>query len=958
MQEPFRSEVQRPASDWENRSSFNDRRFDRRPQPVSDTRDRPSNDSYRSSPRQITFGRDESSAEYSFSMGRRDGGRQQGPDPIADNHANPQQTRLSPFDKLGKSFDRGNDWSRDSLWEQRGRASQPSQELRESSHIHSDQLDQQSGARPQTGFRNLDKDRRSGLFRKVQYRLDEGQTSLNQRFGSPQVDRQVKESPRGHFQSFLPRHSESNNTPQEWRPMERKAAEQESTTREDRKPVNFGEVVIKEQIMQTTNIDDVVKGYFRDRGKRQSRYADEDDAEAQETKKKEVNKRYAQRNRYNDHDDDTYEDRQRKISVRKQSRAQAPTKQQIYLPEFVSVETLAQMTKMRVEEFTRKLVDLGFEEPRNDHILDLETSTLIATELGFEPVVAEAKIEDLTAGPPPEDKYAHPARPPIVTIMGHVDHGKTTILDWLRKSSVVETEHGGITQHIGAFSVTMPDSQRQITFLDTPGHAAFLDMRRRGANVTDIVVLVVAADDSVKPQTREAIKHAKEAGVKIIVAVNKIDKPDADLSRVKQDLAREEVEIEEYGGEIQVMPVSGKTGAGMHELEEAILAEADQLELRAEIDGQVEGWIIEANKTLAGRVATVLVRRGTLRTGDFIVAGTTWGRVRTLHNDAGQPVEEAGPGKPVRVDGWRGDDPMAGLEVLQAVDEDHAKKVLELRVGAAETAKTTVEVAEINKMRAEEAADRARVIEERRIKALEANMAGGKFRRRRAQRENTGWVERTASDGPLKIHFVVKADVAGSVEAVVNAIAAIGNQDVAANVIRSGVGPVSEFDIEQLSATDETGYVISFNQKVDGAMHQLATRHGLTILDHNIIYKVTDDVKEKLTDELPPLITQRVVGEAEIGQIFEIDTRRGKLKIAGSRVTNGVVARDKKIRVLRSGREVYTGSLESLKNVKKDVSEMRKGSECGLGFQDWAEFEIGDQIQAYEETEERRTLYL
>lgn len=639
----------------------------------------------------------------------------------------------------------------------------------------------------------------------------------------------------------------------------------------------------------------------------------------------------------------------------------------IQLPEFISVENLATALRLRIEDFISRMQEMGFEKPRHDHVLDAETSGLIASEFNFEPIYGQ-EVEDLVPRPMPKDVSSLPQRPPIVTIMGHVDHGKTTILDWLRKSSVVESEHGGITQHIGAFSVNMPGG-KQITFLDTPGHAAFLDMRRRGANVTDIVVLVVAADDSVKPQTLEAIKHATDAKVPIIAAINKVDKEDSNIDRVKQDLARYGVTVEDYGGEVQAIPVSGKFGKGMAELEEAIVTLSELLDHRAEVDGPVEGWIIESKVTLAGRVATVLVRRGTLRAGDIIVAGTTWARVRTLRNDAGVLVDSAPPGTPVQIDGWRADDPIAGWQVLQAEDEDHAKEVVELRQEREEYTKLAGDTSAINATRSEEAEARAKQL------AWEAEQEWASRRAARRPKDNAGWVEGKTSGGPKKVHFVVKADVSGSVEALVNSVSAIGNNEVAANVIRSGVGVVNESDVNHLASSGEVGYLISFNQPVDASASRLAEAAGLEILDHNIIYKVTDVVKEKLIAELPPAITQKVVGEAEIGKVFEISVKKAKVKVAGCKISNGVIRRDKKIRVLRGSQVVYDGkwlehilnhaqtntspllgTLNSLKNQKKDVTEMRKGSECGMGFENWGDFREGDQVQCYEEQNTPRTL--
>ncbi len=593
--------------------------------------------------------------------------------------------------------------------------------------------------------------------------------------------------------------------------------------------------------------------------------------------------------------------RRKKKRTKKEKPAQR-LRPQVELPEYISVQNLAVALNVRPHLFLQKLEEEGYEGARQDHILDAPTSAMFAELYGFEPIITEEMADqDLVPRPAAEDQSVLPPRPPIVTIMGHVDHGKTTILDWLRKSSVVLSEHGGITQHIGAFSVTMPVTKKKITFLDTPGHAAFLDMRKRGAIVTDIVVLVVAADDGVKPQTKEAIKHAADANVQIIVAINKIDKEDAYVEKVWQDLAREGINVEDYGGDTQAIPISGRTGQGMDALEEAIVTLADISDFRAEIDGPAEGWVIESKVTSAGRVATVLVRRGTLRTGDFIVAGSTWARVRTLRNDAGQLVSEAPPGTPVQVDGWRGEDPTAGLEVLQAKNEQHAKDVVDLRIEKSQSVRAATDTVAINKSKADEAEAYAKV------RAWREEQGFGGKKLRRAPRATIGWQENAAQSGTKEVAFVVKADVAGSAEAIAAAVSAIGNHEVAADVIRSETGHVSESDIKLLAATGEIGYVISFNQPVDATMYRLAEAAGVRILDHNIIYKVTDDVKEKLSDELPPLITQRVLGEAEIGKIFDITIKRNKMKVAGCKITNGTISRSQKVRVLRGQQVIYTG---------------------------------------------------
>ncbi|KAL7275849.1 translation initiation factor IF-2 [Rhizina undulata] len=601
----------------------------------------------------------------------------------------------------------------------------------------------------------------------------------------------------------------------------------------------------------------------------------------------------------------------------------------LLLPEYISVANLARAVKVKLEDFTNQLLEMGFEGVSHDHILNAETAGLIAMEYNYEPIVDKSESVDLLPRPVPEDKSILPPRPPVVTIMGHVDHGKTTLLDWLRKSSIVDQEHGGITQHIGAFSVTLASGQN-ITFLDTPGHEAFLSMRERGANVTDIVILVVAADDSVKPQTIEAIKHAKAAKVPIIVAVNKIDKDEADVERVKGDLARYGVEVEDYGGDTQAIPVSGKTGQGMDDLEEATVLLSEILDMRAEPDGPCEGWVLEAMTKKRGRVATVLVKRGTLRHGDIIVAGQTWAKVRTLVNEHGVEVDFAAPGTPVEVDGWR-DQPEAGDLALQAETEDRAKDVVAYRQEKAERLRQAADMEAINEQRKllrekEEAHDairqKASALGEDPEHAVLAN-------------------ERSVQNAKPKfseINFVIKADVSGSAEAVVNAISSLGNAEIRAKVIKSSFGPVTEFDIDHAAAAEGSARKVS-------------------ILTHNIIYHLVEDVKAKLSEKLEPIIKPRVTGEAEIAKIYDIKIR-GKLTkpIAGCRVKTGSVTRNAKIRVLRNNETIYQGSLTSLRNVKTDVQELKKGAECGMGFKEWDAFVVGDLVQCYEETMVPRSL--
>ncbi|OOQ82388.1 Translation initiation factor IF-2, mitochondrial [Penicillium brasilianum] len=624
------------------------------------------------------------------------------------------------------------------------------------------------------------------------------------------------------------------------------------------------------------------------------------------------------------------EDRNRRREDRKRQKKakEEVTAIPLHLPEFISVSNLADVIGVRQAEFVARMEDMGFEDVTYNHVLDAETAGLVAAEFNYE-AIFDTGSEDIEAAPVPVDTSDLPPRPPVVTIMGHVDHGKTTILDWLRKSSVAATEHGGITQHIGAFSVAMP-SGKTITFLDTPGHSAFLEMRKRGADVTDIVVLVVAADDSVKPQTIEAIKHATQAKVPIIVAISKIDKEGRNPERVKQDLSIHGVHVEDYGGDVQAIGVSGKTGEGMIELEEAIGVLSEMQDHRADTTCNAEGWVIEATTKSYGRVASALIRRGTLRPGDVIVAGQTWARVRTLRNEAGLSIDEATPGMPVEIDGWR-DQPVAGTEILQAPTEQKAKDVVAYRQDRADTQKLGEDMVAINEARRE------------------------LHEKRRQEDQDSEEATPVESSGPKAINFILKADVDGSAEAVLNSIAAVGNNEVYANVLRSGVGPVTEFDIEH--AASAKGKIISFNMLIDPNMARLAEQESVDIMDHNIIYKLIDDVKDVLSEHLAPTVTQRVTGEAEVGQVFEITVKgRDKTSIAGCRVRNGLINKTKKVRVIRGNETVYDGTMTSLKNVKKDVTEMRKDTECGIAFEGWTDFAVGDHIQCYEEIFEKRHL--
>lgn len=582
----------------------------------------------------------------------------------------------------------------------------------------------------------------------------------------------------------------------------------------------------------------------------------------------------------------------------------------IHLPEFISVSNLAQTLGVRYEDFTEKMEELGFSNTSHDHVLTSENASLIAMEYQFDPIIGETEEmeqdeRDLRARPEPDDKEFLPTRPPVVAIMGHVDHGKTTILDFLRKSSVAATEHGGITQHIGAFSVGL-SSGKTITFLDTPGHAAFLEMRKRGATVTDIIVLVVAADDSVKPQTIEAIKHAKAANVPIIVAINKIDKEEANIERVKQDLARHEVEIEDFGGDTQVVCVSGKTGEGIDQLEDAAVTLSEILDHRAETDGPVEGWVLEATTKKAGRVATVLVKRGTLSPGNIIVAGKTWTRVRSLRNEAGVMIKSAGPGTPIEVDGWK-DQPKAGDEVLQAPNEQKASDVVSYREELDERTKMAEDMEAINESRRLETEKRE--LEREALKLAASSSAQDDDVAAAAAPKAHRDTEVTL--GHQTVPFIVKADVSGSVEAVNAYLLQMSNPLCSPTLLRSGVGPVGEFDVEHAAAAG--GHIISFNLPASPETAGMAESKGVKVLEQNVIYRIVEQVRTVLEEKLPPVKTQRVLGEAEVAVAFEIGLGgRRKMRIAGCKVRNGVMGRGSRVRILRGGEKVYDGESSSV----------------------------------------------
>jgi translation initiation factor IF-2 len=589
----------------------------------------------------------------------------------------------------------------------------------------------------------------------------------------------------------------------------------------------------------------------------------------------------------------------------------APQKvvREVVIPEIITIQELANRMAERAVDVIKILMKQGMMVKITD-VIDSDTAQLIAEELGHTVKrVAESDVEEGLVG---EDDAAELKQPraPVVTVMGHVDHGKTSLLDALRKTDVAAGEAGGITQHIGAYQVTLGSGDR-ITFLDTPGHAAFTSMRARGAKVTDIVVLVVAADDGVMPQTIEAINHAKAAGVPMIVAINKMDKPEAEPSRVKNELLQHEVVVEDFGGDVMAVEISAKSGMGLDKLEEAILLQAEVLELKANPDRSAEGIIVEAKLDKGrGPVGTVLIERGTLHVGDIIVAGTEWGRVRALINDRGENVQSAGPSQPVEVLGLGGA-PEAG-DVMSVVE---------------------------NEARAREITDyRQRV--------------------RRDKRVGTG--NRTSLDQMLsqlkeqdkkELPIVVKADVQGSAEAIVQALEKLGTDEVTARVIHVGVGGVTESDVTL--ATASRAPIIGFNVRANSQARDAARQDGVEIRYYSVIYDLVDDIKAALSGMLSPELRETFLGNAEILEIFNI-SKTGK--VAGCRVTEGVVRRGSHVRLIRDDVVIHEGKLSTLKRFKDEVKEVQSGQECGMAFENYQDMRKGDVIECFDVEVVKRSL--
>ncbi|MBD3785453.1 MAG: translation initiation factor IF-2 [Sphingomonadales bacterium] len=582
----------------------------------------------------------------------------------------------------------------------------------------------------------------------------------------------------------------------------------------------------------------------------------------------------------------------------------------VQLPETIVVSELANRMAERGADVVKALMKMGMMVTANQTI-DADTAELVIEEFGHRAVrVSDADVEQVidTVKDKPEDLVS---RPPIITIMGHVDHGKTSLLDAIRHANVVSGEAGGITQHIGAYQVTT-ESGAKLTFLDTPGHAAFTSMRARGAQVTDIVVLVVAADDAVMPQTIEAINHAKAAKVPMIVAINKIDKPSANAQKVRTDLLQHEVVVEEMGGDVQTVEVSAKTGKGLDALLEAIALQAEILELRANPERAAQGAVIEAKLDVGrGPVATVLVQHGTLKRGDIFVVGEQWGKVRALINDKGDRVDEAGPSVPVEVLGLNGT-PEAG-DVLNVVEtEAQAREIADYRISVAKDKR---------------AAAGASV-------SLEQLMAKAK-------------ADLNVSELPV----VVKADVQGSAEAITQALEKVGNEEVRVRVLHSAVGAITESDIGLAEASGAP--VIGFNVRANAPARAAANQKGVEIRYYSIIYDLVDDIKAAASGLLKAEIRENFIGYAEIKEVFRVS---GVGKVAGCLVTEGVARRSAGVRLLRDNVVIHEGTLKTLKRFKDEVKEVISGQECGMAFENYDDIRQGDVIEIFEREEVQRTL--
>ncbi|MEX2451745.1 MAG: translation initiation factor IF-2 [Rhodospirillales bacterium] len=584
---------------------------------------------------------------------------------------------------------------------------------------------------------------------------------------------------------------------------------------------------------------------------------------------------------------------------------------EVTVPETITVQELANRMAERSVAVIKTLMKMDVMATANQ-VIDADTAELVVTEFGHKiKRVSESDVE-IGLGGTGDTPETLKSRPPVVTVMGHVDHGKTSLLDALRETDIVSGEAGGITQHIGAYQVTMASGDK-ITFIDTPGHAAFTEMRSRGAKATDIVVLVVAADDGIMPQTIEALDHAKAAGVPIIVAINKMDRPDANPQRVRTDLLQHDIVVEEMGGEILNIEVSAKAKTNLDKLEEAILLQSEILDLKANPDRPAEGVIIEAKVERGrGSVATVLVQRGTLKVGDIVIAGGEWGRVRAMLDAYGTEMAEAGPSMPVEILGLNGT-PAAGDEVVVVDSENRAREVCDFRQ---------------RKEREKKVAASARGTLEQMFEKIQ-----------------DGSVE--AKELPV----VIKADVHGSVEAIVNALEGMSTEEVRIKILHAGVGGINESDV--ILAQASQALIIGFNVRANPQARTLARRDNVEIRYYSIIYDLTDDLKKALSGLLAPTIRERIIGNAEILEVFNV-SKVGK--VAGCRVTDGQVRRGAKVRLVRDDVIIHEGDLAQLKRFRDDAREVQAGNECGMAFANYQDIKVGDTIECFEVEEITREL--
>ncbi|WOH66268.1 translation initiation factor IF-2 [Bradyrhizobium sp. BWA-3-5] len=576
---------------------------------------------------------------------------------------------------------------------------------------------------------------------------------------------------------------------------------------------------------------------------------------------------------------------------------------EVTIPEAITIQELANRMSERAVDVIRLLMKQGAMHKITD-VIDADTAQLIAEEMGHS--VKRVAASDVEEGlfDVVDDSTDTEPRSPVVTVMGHVDHGKTSLLDALRHANVVSGEAGGITQHIGAYQVTSPESGKKITFIDTPGHAAFTAMRARGAKVTDIVILVVAADDGVMPQTIEAINHAKAAKVPMIVAINKIDKPDAKPERVRTELLQHEVQVESFGGEVVDVEVSAKNKTNLDKLLEMIALQAELLELKTNSERPAEGTVIEAKLDRGrGPVATVLVQRGTLRVGDIIVAGAEMGRVRALISDQGDNLDEAGPSVPVEVLGFNGP-PEAGDRLAVVENEARARQVTSYRAHQ----KRENAAASISGMRG----------------SLEQMMSQLK------------------TAGRKEFPLIVKADVQGSLEAILGSLEKLGTEEVAARILHAGVGGISESDVTLAEGFNAA--IIGFSVRANKEAAAAAKRNGIEIRYYNIIYDLVDDIKKAMSGLLAPTLRETMLGNAQILEVFNI-SKVGK--VAGCRVTDGTVERGANVRLIRDNVVVHEGKLSTLKRFKDEVKEVQSGQECGMAFENYGDMRVGDVIECY-----------